>query len=92
MDACEKDMPPSSTQASCSFFQDEDGEEYDYKEKTMQIWRDEDDNQYNVSVGAPIVTTRPFSKSEAIYVKGHVQILEGDKIDKIGYMGHNPGD
>ena len=92
MDACEKDMPPSSTQASCSFFQDEDGEEYDYKEKTMQIWRDEDDNQYNVSVGAPIVTTRPFSKSEAIYVKGHVQILEGDKIVKIGYMGYNPGD
>ena len=80
MDACEKDMPPSSTQASCSFLQDEDGEEYDYKEKTMQIWRDEDDNQYNVSGGAPIVTTRQDSKSDALYVKGQVEIMEGEQI------------
>ena len=68
----------------------QDEEEYDYIEKTMQIWP-EDDNKYNVTTGAPIVTTCPFSKSETIYRIGDVKILEGDKIAKIGYMGYNPG-
>lgn len=68
----------------------QDEEEYDYIEKTMQIWP-ENDNKYNVTTGAPIVTTCPFSKSETIYRIGDVKILEGDKIAKIGYMGYNPG-
>ena len=67
----------------------QDEEEYDYIEKTMQIWP-ENDNKYNVTTGAPIVTTCPFSKSETIYRIGDVKILEGDKIAKIGYMGYNP--
>lgn len=69
----------------------QDEEEYDYKEKTVKIWPRDDDNQYNVTAGAPIVTTSPYSMSEAIYSFGNLQIMKGDKIAKIGYTGYNPG-
>ena len=69
----------------------QDEEEYDYKEKTVQIWPRYDDNQYNVTAGAPIITTCSYSKSEAIYRFGDLQIMKGDKIAKIGYTGYNPG-
>ena len=46
--------------------EEQNEEEYDYIEKTMKIWP-EDDNKYNVTTGAPIVTTSPFSQSETLY-------------------------
>ena len=81
----------SPTQGACAILQDDDGDEYEYKEMTMQIWPRYNDDQYNVTTGAPIVTTRPFSKSEAIYMYGSLMLLKGDKITKIGYTGYNPG-
>lgn len=69
----------------------QDEEEYDYKEKTTRIWPRYDDNQYNVTAGVPIVTTCPYSKSEAVYSFTTLQILKGDKIVKISYTGYNPG-
>ena len=81
----------SPTQGACAILQDDDGDEYEYREMTMQIWPRYNDDQYNVTTGAPIVTTRPFSKSEAIYMYGSLMLLKGDKITKIGYTGYNPG-
>ena len=70
--------------------EEQNEEEYDYIEKTMKIWP-EDDNKYNVTTGAPIVTTSPFSQSETLYCIGDLMALDDDKIVKIGYMGYNPG-
>ena len=70
--------------------EEQNEEEYDYIEKTMKIWP-EDDNKYNVTTGAPIVTTSPFSQSETLYCIGEIMALDDDKIVKIGYMGYNPG-
>ena len=81
----------SPKQSACAMLQNEDEDEYEYKEMTMRISPRDNDNQYNVTTGAPIVTTRPYSKSEAVYMYGTLMLMKGDKVTKIGYTGYNPG-
>ena len=87
----EAGISASPEQGAFAISQDDDGDEYEYRDLTMQIGRRDNDNQYNVTTGAPIVTTSPYSKSEAIYMYGNLMLLKGDKITKIGYTGYNPG-
>ena len=87
----EAGISASPEQGAFAISQDDDGDEYEYRDLTMQIGRRDNDNQFNVTTGAPIVTTSPYSKSEAIYMYGNLMLLKGDKITKIGYTGYNPG-
>ena len=75
----------SPTQRACAMLQNEDEDEYDYKEMITLIGD-------NATVGAPIVSTQPVSQSEAIYQFIDLRMLKGDKITKIGHIGYNPGD
>lgn len=56
----EAGISASPEQGAFAISQDDDGDEYEYRDLTMQIGRRDNDNQYNVTTGAPIVTTSPL--------------------------------